>query len=119
MKKIIVFVTMIIIVMACNSKGTSIKINKTKHRHELVADYPGRKTKKLERYLNAALENGDDILLDEQAGTGKEIKLTNGTVFYLRYNPGKLEMEMLMEKNNATGHKFFDQITEGVKEALN
>ncbi|RZK00450.1 MAG: hypothetical protein EOO43_25190 [Flavobacterium sp.] len=117
MKKIIVFVTMVIIVIACSKQGTSIKVNKTKERYELVAAYPNRKTEKLEEYLKTVLGNGD-IILREDIKTGKEIRLANSTIFYLRYNPGKLEMEMLLEKNNRTGYQYFDEMAKGIKAAI-
>lgn len=104
--------------LACNKSGTAIHVKKTEKRYELVAEYPERKTKKLEAYLKTAFENGDKVLHDEQINTGKEISFANGTVFYLRYNLCKLEMEMLVERNNTTGHRYFDEMAEGVKQAL-
>lgn len=107
---------MVIIVMACNKQETSIKVNKTKERYELSAAYPNRKTEKLEKYLAAAL--GDSILHHEQINTGKEIRLANGAVFYLRYNPGKLEMEMLLQKNSTIGRTYFDEMSRSIQDVL-
>lgn len=109
---------MVIIVIACNKQGTSIKVNKTKERYELVAAYPNRKTEKVEKYLITVLANGDSVLRNANINTGKEVKLANGVVFYLRYNPGKLEMEMLLEKNNRTGYQYFDEMAKGIKAAI-
>lgn len=109
---------MVIIVMACNRKGTSFKLKKTPERYELVAAYPNRKTGEVEKYLTTVLGNGDSILFNANINTGKEVKLANGVVFYLRYNPGKLEMEMLLEKNNIAGHKYFDEMAKEVKKAI-
>lgn len=119
MKKIIALVTIAIIVMACNKKGTSIQLDKTKERYELTATYPNSKTEKLEGYLKAVLQNGDSVLHTEDIHVGKEIRLANGAVFYLRHNPGKLEMEMLVVKNNNKGYQYFDKVANGVKELLN
>lgn len=118
MKKIILYIAMFITVMACNKSSTSIKVNKTKERYELLAEYPAKKEQQLKRYLYSAFGK-DSLLLNENVEAGKEIKLGNGTVFYLRYNPKKLEIEMLLEKNNQKGYQFFDEMARGVKKALN
>lgn len=109
---------MFIVGVACNKNGTSVVVNKTKDRYELVAEYPKRKTEHLEKYLKSVLGKDNHLLADEQINTGKEIRLNNVIVFYLRYNPGKLEMEMLLEKNNTEGYRYFDQVAAGVKRAL-
>lgn len=109
---------MFVIVMACNKNGTSIKVNKTNDRYELTAEYPERKTSKVTEMLKATFKNQDSLLLTKSVSSGKEITLANGTTFYLRYNPGKLEMEMLLEKNNTTGYKYFDKMVVDIKRAL-
>jgi len=109
---------MVIIVMACNRQGTSVKVSKNRDRYELVAAYPNRKTEKLEKYLAAVLGDGDSILHHGQINTGKEIRLANGAVFYLRYNPGKLEMEMLLQKNSIIGRTYFDEMSRSIQDVL-
>lgn len=118
MKKIILFVAMFITVVACNSNSTSIKVSKTAERNELLAEYPNRKEKRLMEYLKVAF-GSDSLLLKDGIDNGKEIKLASGAVFYLRHNPRKLEIEMLLERNNTKGYQFFDEMAKGVKEALN
>ncbi|MFN0255454.1 hypothetical protein [Pedobacter ureilyticus] len=118
MKKIILLVAMIITVMACDKSATSIKVSKTIERYELLAEYPNRKEKRLKEYLKVAFGN-DSLLLNEGVGAGKEVKLASGTVFYLRHNPNKLEIEMLKEKNSTKGYQFFDEMASGIKKALN
>lgn len=119
MKKILLIIALAVLIMACNKSGTSIKVNKTKERYELIAAYPKRKDEKVMQVLKTAFKRKDSLLLTKSVSDGKEITLANGTVFYLRYNPGKLEMEMLLQKNNRTGLKYFDEMAANVKTALN
>lgn len=118
MKKILLYIALAVLIVACNKGGISITVNKTKERYELVAAYPKGKDDKIMQVLKTAFQNQDSLLLTRSVSDGKEITLANGTVFYLRYNPGKLEMEMLLEKNNRNGLKYFDTIAANVKEAL-
>jgi len=118
MKKILLFFVMAITVMACNETDTSISVKKTQDRYELSAAYPKKRDVNVIKVLKAAFLAKDSLLLNKSLSSGKEITLANGAVFYLRYNPGKLEMEMLLEKNNTTGLRFFDKMTADVKSAL-
>ncbi|WAC42348.1 hypothetical protein [Pedobacter sp. SL55] len=118
MKKIILYIAMFITVMACNRKETSIKVSKTADRFELIAQYPDDKEKQLSVFLQNSFKQ-DSGFLRQDLAVGKEIKLTNGVVFYIRHNPRKLELEMLKAKNNAVGHQFFDELVKGIKRVLN
>lgn len=118
MNKIIFMLTMFVVAMACNRNGTSIKVNKTAVRYELLAEYPVKKQVRLNKYLKAVMKK-DSLLLKNTGDAGREIRLSNGATFYLKHNAGKLEMEMLKEKNNAKGLQFFDVITNEIRNALN
>lgn len=108
---------MAIIVMACNKNGTSIKVNKNKERFELMAEYPHEKERQLSLFLQNSFKQ-DSRLLRQDLAIGKEVKLANGAVFYMRHNPRKLELEMLKAKNNAVGYQFFDEFVQGIKRVL-
>jgi len=118
MKKIILIVTTLIIVMACNQEKTAINVNKTTEYYKLLAEYPFHKEKRLKDSLNAAFAR-DSLLLGVGIEAGKEVKLANGAVFYLKHDNRKLEVEMLLEKNNLKDRQFFDEMTSKVKNALN
>jgi len=104
---------------ACNQGRTSVKISKTATRYELVAQYPERKTEKVLDVLRDSFKDQDTLLLNKNLSVGKELTLANGTVFYLRFNPGKLEMELLRAKNSDTGLNFFDKMVRKIKSAVN
>lgn len=118
MRKILLLVAMIVIVMACNKKGTSVKVTKSVDRYELIAEYPEQQTEKVTEVLKSVFKNRDSLLLTKSVSEGKEIILANGATFYLRYNPRKLEIEMLKEKNNLKGRQFFDEMTNEIKKVL-
>ncbi len=108
---------MIAMLIACDQGRTSVKVNKTLGRYELLAEYPEKKEKLVQEYLKMAFKK-DSSLLKEGIDLGKEIKLSNRAIFYLRHNSGKLEIEMLKEKNNFKGNQFFDEIVGGIKKVL-
>jgi hypothetical protein len=112
---------MVILTMiyACNQGRTSVKISKTAARYEMLAEYPERKTEKVLDVLKDSFKDQDTILLNKNLSGGKELTLANGAVFYLRFNPGKLEMELLNSKNSAAGLEFFDKMVRKVKSAVN
>ena len=109
---------MAVTVMACNEQRTSVEVKKNGERFELLAKYPQNKQLKIDAILHEVFKGRDTLLSTNQLTVGKEIKLSNGAVFYARYNPGKLEMEMLLERNNIAGHKYFDTLSTKLKKAL-
>lgn len=118
MKKIFLFFAMALTVMACNEQSTSVEVKKTNERFELSAKYPKNKQPKFDAVLKEVFKGKDSLLLNQNLSVGKELTLSNGAVFYTRYNPGKLEMEMLLERNNMNGRKYFDTLSAQVKKAL-
>ncbi len=119
MKRIMLLMVILTMIYACNQGRTSVKVSKTDTRYEMLAEYPERKTEKVLDVLKNAFKDQDSLLLNKNLSSGKELTLANGAVFYLRFNPGKLEMELLNSKNNATGLEFFDKMVRGVKRAVN
>lgn len=118
MKKILLLLALAVTVMACSTNETAIKVEKTKERLELSATYPKEKQQQFDAFLANVFKGKDSLLLTNDLSVGKEIKLSNGAIFYTRYNPGKLEMEMLLERNDLTGEKYFDTLSKQVKKAL-
>jgi hypothetical protein len=119
MKKIFLLLAMAIIVMACNKHETSLMVKKTNERLELSAIYPEYKQRKMNDVLKEIFKGKDSLLLTKDLTVGKEVKLSNGAIFYLRYHPGKLELEMLLERNKNAGRKYFDTLSRQLKHALN
>ncbi|WP_461789567.1 hypothetical protein [Pedobacter sp.] len=119
MKKIFLLLATAFIVTACNEQETSLKVKKTNERLELSAVYPKNKQAKVEDMLKEIFKGKDSLLLTNDLTVGKEVKLTNGAVFYVRYHPGKLELEMLLERNKVVGREYFDMLSAHVKTALN
>ena len=104
---------------ACNQGRTSVRVSKTANRYEMVAVYPERKTGKVLDVLRDSFKEQDTLLLNKNLSAGKELTLANGAVFYLRFNPGKLEMELLRAKNSTVGLEFFDKMVRRVKGVVN
>ena len=119
MKRIMLLMVLATMIYACNQGRTSVKISKTASRYEMLAEYPERKTEKVLDVLKDSFKDQDTILLNKNLSAGKELTLANGAVFYLRFNPGKLEMELLNSKNNTAGLEFFDKMVRKVKSAVN
>lgn len=107
------------LIYACNQGRTSVKVSKTATRYEMTAIYPERKTASVLLALKDSFKDQDTLLLNKNLGAGKELSLANGAVFYLRFNPGKLEMELLNAKNDQKGFDFFDKLVREVKSAVN
>lgn len=110
---------MITMIYACNRGRTSVRVSKTASRYEMVAVYPERKTEKVLAILKDSFKDQDSLLLSKDLNGGKEVNLANGAVFYLRFNPGKLEMELLRSKNSTVGLEFFDKMVRRVKSVVN
>lgn len=119
MKRIMLLMVVVTMIYACNQGRSSVKVSKTATRYELVAEYPERKTAEVLDVLKDSFKDQDTLLLNKNLGAGKELSLANGAVFYIRFNPGKLEMELLNSKNGRNGLEFFDKIVRKVKSAVN
>ncbi len=119
MKRIMLLMVILTMIYACNQGRTSVKVSKTATRYEMLAEYPEQKTEKVLDVLKDAFKDQDSLLLNKNLSSGRELTLTNGAVFYLRFNPGKLEMELLNSKNDKNGLEFFDKMVREVKSAVN
>jgi hypothetical protein len=117
--KIIMFGLLVMMMTACNlnSSGLSVTVKKTDERYEFKATYPDRKTPKVNDYLKKAFKNEDDTLFLQVEG-GKEVVLANGTTFYIRSNPGIIELELLKKKNTSVGYHYFEELIEGIRDVL-
>jgi|GEM_PF-3042087 len=119
MKRIMLLIVLLAMIYACNQGRTSVKVSKTATRYEMLAEYPERKTESVLDVLKDAFKDQDSLLLNKNLSSGRELTLANGAVFYLRFNPGKLEMELLNSKNDKNGLEFFDRMVRKVKNAVN
>jgi len=119
MKRIMLLMVILTMIYACNQGRTSVKVSKTSSRYEMLAQYPERKTEKVLDVLKDLFKDQDSLLLNKNLSSGKELTLANGAVFYLRFNPGKLEMELLNSKNDRNGLEFFDKMVRKIKSAVN
>ena len=123
MKRVLISLAVVasIAINACgfNHKSDHISISTKDNPGELnfTADYPEDKTAATQSYIENFFKE-DRIFKSESDAKKVEIKLKDGTQFYLSYEPGFISINFDRDKNSFTSYTQMKKMISGFGNAL-
>lgn len=114
----------LVIIMAClpyltkkiDRDNISISVSESDEWYKISADYPEKKTRKVQHCLDEYLEPSGMSFVN--ARIDGDIKLDNKTYFYINTSPGTLKIKLDKRKNTAASYRRMKKLSEGLKEIL-
>ncbi len=109
----------ILILSSCNfgSNRKSIKVEKTLNKFRFEASYPEHKTKKVVAFIEQTLKE-DNLFKTSESVKDSQINLGDSIKFYLKSNPGYIEVEFVKNNNSETAFHKLENMCMGIKEQL-
>jgi hypothetical protein len=94
-----------------HSGNISIKVKETDDIYQLYASYSRHKTRKIQKYLDAELNER----LFRNTKIDATVTLPDETSFYVRSIPGRLLIRLNKEENSAASYNRIKRLGEGIK----
>ncbi|HJW18354.1 MAG TPA: hypothetical protein VJ499_14585 [Flavisolibacter sp.] len=120
MKKLlfVLFVSINIGMLACrNHNNTSLTVKDSRRYYYMEASYNKDLTHDVERYMNDKISALDpNFLIDGPAD--RQFTLGDQTSFYLRNEPGYVELKLDKDENSIASYHRVRSICQGIKEIL-
>lgn len=116
----------LVIVMAClpyltkkiNGNGDNLKftVSESDDWYRISADYPEKKTRKVQRCLDEYLEPSGMSFVN--ARIDGDIALDNKANFYINTSPGTLKIKLDKHKNSTASYRRMKKLSEELKDVL-
>lgn len=125
MKTVAFFMTFcLVIIMAClpyltkkiDSDNISISVSESDEWYKISADYPEKKTRKVQHCLDEYLEPSGMSFVN--ARIDGDIALDNKARFYIKTSPGTLKIKLDKRINSTVSYHRMKKLSEGLKEVL-
>lgn len=99
-----------------DSDNLKITVSESEEWYKITADYPEKKTSKVQRCLDEYLEPSDMSFVN--ARIDGDIALENKVNFYINTSPGTLKIKLDKRKNSTASYRRMKKLSEGLKEVL-
>lgn len=100
-----------------NHNDVSIQTEDSNNYLHFTANYPERKTEYVQNYIEKSLKE-PRIFNSVSASKQVEIKLNDGTQFYLSYKPGYVSIDFNRDKNSVSSYFRLKNMMKGFGESL-
>ena len=98
--------------------NTSISVHETHHSYQFSASYDKNSTRKVQQYINRSTEPNGLFDSDEDYYFTANTSLEDGTKFYIKESPGKLEIKFDKQENSGASYNRIKKMCEGIKTIL-
>ncbi|RZK43585.1 MAG: hypothetical protein EOO90_03230 [Pedobacter sp.] len=94
-----------VLFIACNigrNENTSIKVSDNTRTFRFAADYPEYKSRAVRKYFENKFDNNP--ILKSSTSTEGTVKLNDGTIFQIEYEPGFFSINFNKEENSYSSY---------------
>lgn len=100
-----------------NDHNTSITFQDSEHEYSMKAYFPKSKTREVAEYMNATIGQKNSISFTNTQ-TDATLTLDDHTKFYMKKNPGFLEIKFNKNQNSDESFEEIKSMCQGIKQEL-
>jgi len=100
-----------------NNGNVSIKISESGHYYKMLAHFSTGKTTDVDEFMDDKIGNRSNMSFVNSSIDGK-LTLDDHTTFYIKKNPGYLQIKLDKYENSAEAYERVKSMCEGIKKVI-
>jgi hypothetical protein len=100
-----------------NNHDINIHVSESQHNYQFLAHYDKSRTRNVDEYMDDKIGGNSNVSFVNSEIDGK-ISLDDHTTFYIKKNPGYLQIKLDKDENSTASYKEIKNMAEGLKEIM-